>query len=112
VCLPVLMRLWAGKATTSPVELAAQLLALITAAFGDREVHGLGDAAYHAKQVLVAGARWTTRLSANACLFDTAPRALLEQRLRPGPVHPRPDRHPWPAPQLPRNWQWSQWPFA
>ena len=33
VCLPVLMRLWAGKATTTPVELAAQLLALITAAF-------------------------------------------------------------------------------
>jgi hypothetical protein len=28
VCLPVLLRLWAGKATTSPVELAAQLLAL------------------------------------------------------------------------------------
>ena len=26
VCLPVLMRLWAGKATTTPVELAAQLL--------------------------------------------------------------------------------------
>ena len=33
VCLPVLMRLWAGKGTTTPVELAAQLLALITAAF-------------------------------------------------------------------------------
>ena len=39
------MRLWAGKATTTPVELAAQLLALITAAFGDRDVHGVGDAA-------------------------------------------------------------------
>ena len=33
VCLPVLLRLWAGKGTTTPVELAAQLLALITAAF-------------------------------------------------------------------------------
>ena len=30
VCLPVLLRLWAGKATTTPVELAAQMLALIT----------------------------------------------------------------------------------
>ena len=27
VCLPVLFRLWAGKATTTPVELAAQMLA-------------------------------------------------------------------------------------
>ena len=26
VCLPVLLRLWAGKATTTPVELAAQSL--------------------------------------------------------------------------------------
>jgi hypothetical protein len=42
VCLPVLMRLWAGKATTSPVELAAVLLALIIAAFPDRDVHGSG----------------------------------------------------------------------
>ena len=67
------MRLWAGKATTTPVELAAQLMALLTAAFGDREVHGVGDAAYHGKPLLVPGATWTTRLPANACLFDTAP---------------------------------------
>lgn len=73
VCLPVLMRLWAGKGSTTPVELAAQLLALLTAAFGDRDVHGVGDAAYHGKPLLVAGATWTTRLPANACLFDTAP---------------------------------------
>ena len=73
VCLPVLMRLWAGKATTTPVELAAQLMALLTAAFRDREVHGVGDAAYHGKPLLVPGATWTTRLPANACLFDTAP---------------------------------------
>jgi hypothetical protein len=73
VCLPVLMRLWAGKATTTPVELAAQMLALITAAFPDRDVHGVGDAAYHGKPLLVAGVTWTTRLPANACLFDTAP---------------------------------------
>ena len=73
VCLPVLMRLWAGKATTTPVELAAQMLALITAAFPDRDVHGVGDAAYHGKPLLVAGMTWTTRLPANACLFDTAP---------------------------------------
>lgn len=77
VCLPVLMRLWAGKGTTTPVELAAQLLKLITelitAEFPDRDVHGVGDAAYHGKPLLVAGATWTTRLPANACLFATAP---------------------------------------
>ena len=33
VCLPVLMRLWAGKGTTTPVELAAQLLGLLAGAF-------------------------------------------------------------------------------
>jgi DDE superfamily endonuclease len=73
VCLPVLMRLWAGKGTTTPVELAAQLLKLIVAEFPDRDVHGVGDAAYHGTPLQVPGATWTTRLPANACLFDTAP---------------------------------------
>ena len=73
VCLALLMRLWAAKALTTPVELAAQLMALLTAAFGDRDVHGVGDAAYHGTPLLVAGTTWTTRLPANACLFDTAP---------------------------------------
>ena len=73
VCLPVLLRLWAGKGTTTPVELAAQLLKLLVAEFPDRQVHGVGDAAYHGKPLLVPGATWTTRLPANACLFDTAP---------------------------------------
>ena len=45
VCLPVLLRLWAGKGSTTPVELAAQLLALLVAAFPGRMVHGVGDAA-------------------------------------------------------------------
>jgi hypothetical protein len=67
------MRLWAGKGSTSPVELAAVLLAMIIAAFPDRDVHGVGDAAYHGKPLLVPGVTWTTRLPANACLFDTAP---------------------------------------
>ena len=42
VCLPVLLRLWAGKGTTTPVELAAQLLKLLVAEFPDRQVHGSG----------------------------------------------------------------------
>ena len=82
VCLPVLLRLWAGKATTTPVELAAQLLALIVAEFGDRQVHGVGDAAYHGKPLQVPGTTWTTRLPANAALFDTAP-ARTGRRGRP-----------------------------
>src|SRR6266496_3281042 len=49
VCLPVLFRLWAGKGTTTPVELAAQLLGLVAAEFPEREVHGVGDAAYHGR---------------------------------------------------------------
>jgi hypothetical protein len=73
VCLPVLFRLWAGKGTTSPVDLAGELLALLVAQFGDRVVHGVGDAAYHGEALLVAGATWTTRLPVNAALFALAP---------------------------------------
>ena len=62
VCLPVLMRLWAGKGTNTPVELAAVLLGPIRAEFSDRDVHGVGDAAYHGQPLLVAGTTWTTRL--------------------------------------------------
>ena len=73
VCLPTLFRLWAGKATTTPVELAGQLLGLVAEAFPDRAVHGVGDAAYHGKPLLVPGTTWTTRLPASAALFDVAP---------------------------------------
>jgi hypothetical protein len=73
LCLPVLFRLWGGKGTTTPVELAGHLLALLRAAFPDRKVHGVGDAAYHGKPLLVEGTTWTTRLPANAALYDLAP---------------------------------------
>jgi hypothetical protein len=73
LCLPVLFRLWAGKGTTTPVQLAGELLSLIAAAFGDRKVHGVGDAAYHGKPLLVPATTWTTRLPANAALYDLAP---------------------------------------
>jgi hypothetical protein len=74
VCLPVLFRLWAGKGTASSVELAGQLLGLIAAEFPHHRVHGVGDAAYHGKPLLVTGTTWTTRLPANAALYDLAPR--------------------------------------
>jgi hypothetical protein len=73
VCLPVLFRLWAGKGSASVVDLAAEVLTLIVGAFPDRSVHGVGDAAYHGKALLVPGATWTTRLPANAALYAPAP---------------------------------------
>jgi hypothetical protein len=82
VCLPVLFRLWAGKGTASSVDMAGQLLGLIAAAFPDRRVHGVGDAAYHGRPLLVTGTTWTTRLPANAALFDLAP-ARTGKRGRP-----------------------------
>lgn len=73
VCLPVLFRLCAGKGTAGPVELAGQLLGLIAAEFPGRRLHGVGDAAYHGRPLLVARTTWTTRLPANAALYYLAP---------------------------------------
>ena len=73
VCLPVLLRLWAGKGSDSAVTLGAGLLERIRAAFPDRQVHGVGDAACHGKALLVADTTWTTRLPANASLSAWAP---------------------------------------
>lgn len=82
VCLPVLFRLWAGKGSASSVEMAGHLLRLIAEAFPHRQVHGVGDAAYHGKPLLVPATTWTTRLPANAALFDLAP-ARTGRRGRP-----------------------------
>jgi hypothetical protein len=73
VCLPVLFRLWAGKGSDSPVALGAVLLQQIRDAFPGRVVHGVGDAAYHGKPLLVTGTTWTTRLPANAALYAPSP---------------------------------------
>jgi hypothetical protein len=73
VCLPVLFRLWAGKGSDSPVTLGASLLQMIRDAFPGRVVHGVGDAAYHGKALLVNATTWTTRLPGNASLFAWAP---------------------------------------
>jgi hypothetical protein len=80
VCLPVLFRLWAGKGTASSVEMAGELLTVITAAFPDRRVHGVGDAAYHGKPLLVPGTTWT---------HDVDDPATGQRR----PVRPRPGAH-------------------
>jgi hypothetical protein len=73
VCLPVLLRLWRGKGTASPVRLAGELISVLAQAFPDRRTHVVGDAAYHGKPLLIAGATITTRLPANAVLYALAP---------------------------------------
>ena len=73
VCLPILFRLWAGKGTASPVELAGKMLTVLAEAFPDRHIHAVGDAAYHGRALLVAGTTITTRLPTNAALNAPAP---------------------------------------
>lgn len=83
VCLPVLFRLWAGKGTATPVQLAGQLLELLAGEFTGRTIHAVGDAAYHGTPLLVPGTSITTRLPANAALFAPAPPRVPGQRGRP-----------------------------
>ena len=73
VCLPVLFRLWAGKGTASPVQLAANLIMLLAKEFGDLIIHAVGDAAYHGKALLIPNTTFTTRLPKNAALYAPAP---------------------------------------
>jgi hypothetical protein len=73
VALPVLFRLWRGKGTASQVELAAEMLGKLAAAFPGREMHGTGDAAFHGKPLVREGVTWTTRLPANAVLYGPKP---------------------------------------
>jgi hypothetical protein len=73
VCLPVLFRLWAGKGTASPVELAGAMLTSLAETFPHKRIHAVGDAAYHGKPLLVPGTTITTRLPANAALHAPAP---------------------------------------
>ena len=80
--LPVLFRLWRGKGTAAQVDLAAQMLAKLAAAFGGRVVHGTGDAAFHGESLVVEGTTWTTRLPANAVLHGPKP-APTGKRGRP-----------------------------
>ena len=61
VCLPILFRLWAGEGTASPVELAGQMLSLLTKTFPHNDIHLVGDAAYHCKPLLVPATTITTR---------------------------------------------------
>jgi hypothetical protein len=73
VCLPVLLRLWRGRGTVSPVQLARELILLLAQEFPDRVIDAVGDAAYHGKALLVERTTVTTRLPANAALYAPAP---------------------------------------
>ena len=73
VCLPVLLRLWRGRGTASPVQLARELILLLAQEFPDRCIHAVGDAAYHGKALLVERSTVTTRLPANAALYAPHP---------------------------------------
>jgi hypothetical protein len=86
-CLPVLARLHVpgtGKARkprkrdaapASTVSCAAELVALLAAAFPGRGVDVVADAHYHgpALKTLPAAVTWTTRLPRNAVLYGLAP---------------------------------------
>src|ERR1035441_833776 len=71
--LPVLFRLWRGKGTASQVELAAEMMKILAAAFPGRAVHGVGDAAFHGEPLVIEATTWTTRLPANAVLYGPKP---------------------------------------
>jgi len=71
--LPVLFRLWRGKGTASPGELAAETMKLLAGVFPGRAIHGTGDAAFHGEPLVVEGSTWTTRLPANAVLYGPKP---------------------------------------
>jgi hypothetical protein len=71
--LPVLLRLWRGRGTASPVQLARELILLLAQEFPDRCIHAVGDAAYHGKALLVERTTVTTRGPANAALYAPAP---------------------------------------
>jgi DDE superfamily endonuclease len=66
VCLPILFRLWVGKGTASPVQLAGQMLTVLREAFPHNDIHAVGDAAYHNRALRAAGTTITTRLPATA----------------------------------------------
>ena len=92
VCLPVLLRLWRGRGTASPVQLARELILLLAQEFPDRFIHAVGDAAYHGRALLVERTTVTTRLPANARAVRTRP--TPHRQTRPPPVEGPPARHP------------------
>jgi hypothetical protein len=83
VCLPVLARLHV-KDGPGKVAIAAALISLLAAAFPERRLDVVADAAYHGKPLaaLPATVTWTCRIPRNAALYDLPP-AATGKRGRP-----------------------------
>jgi hypothetical protein len=75
VALPVLFRLWAGRGSTTPVQLAVRLVELIAAAWPERRIDVVTDAGYSsaALRALPERITWTLRLRKTACLHGPTP---------------------------------------
>jgi hypothetical protein len=75
VALPVLFRLWQGKGSATPVQLAVQLVQVVAAGFLERRIDVVTDAAYSsaALRTLPAQVSWTLRLRRSACLHGPTP---------------------------------------
>ncbi len=75
VYLPVMARLWRPKQGQSKVEIAASMIRLLAVCHHTRTLHVVADAAYHGKalRTLRDNVTFTTRLPANAVLYDLAP---------------------------------------
>lgn len=75
VGIPVLCRLWRGKDTATPTELAKDMAQVLHAAFPGVRIHCVGDAAYHSPVLkdLPDGVSWMCRLPKNAVLQGPTP---------------------------------------
>ena len=75
VLLPVLVRLYVPKETASKVELAREMVNLLSRAFAPRCIHVVADALYRgpAWRGLPDSVTFTTRLSCRAVLYGRAP---------------------------------------
>jgi hypothetical protein len=75
VALPVLFRLWAGRGSATPIQLAVQLVELIAAACPDRRIDVVTDAYYSSPLLRALPERitWTLRLRKTACLHGPTP---------------------------------------
>jgi hypothetical protein len=93
VCLPVLARLWRPGSGVSKVELAAQLLTLLSVAHAGRRIDAVADAARHgpALRDMPPTRTFTTRLPARSNTHGPQP-ASITQRENPTPRNQRKSR--------------------
>jgi DDE superfamily endonuclease len=86
ICLPVLARLWQPRQPgRSKLDLACELVGLLCDRYPDRQLHLICDAAYAGKTLrgLPAQVNVTTRLRADAALYQPPPPRRPGQRGRP-----------------------------